>query len=134
MDLILSDGINTAVHFIEKNGEFYPFGVVKTIEGEFRHIQALSENTFLTSDKISELLKDSLKEGGSAGKYEAVAIVKNIEITEKETVNKSDAISISIDSKDDNPILCYIPYRIEHGLPVLGDIKAGIGIRIAFTQ
>ena len=134
MDLILSDGINAAIHFIEKNGEFYPFGVVKTIGGEIRHIQVLSEDSRLSTDNVSESLKASLKEGGATGEYETVAIVKNIELTEKETGSKSDAISIAIDDKDADPVLCYIPYKIENGVPILGDIKAGSGIRIAFAQ
>lgn len=134
MDIVLNDGIKAAVHFIEKRGEFYPFGVVKTNRGEVRHIQALTEDSCPTSDIISESLKTSLREGGISGKYETVAIVSNIEFIDKEDGHTSDAISISIDDRSSEPILCYIPYNIVQGSPVLGDIKAGAGIRIAFDQ
>ena len=134
MDLVLSDGINTAVHFIEKNGEFFPFGVVKTNKGEIRHIQAMMEDARPTSDSVSEVLRVSLREGGVTGDYDTVAIVSNVGMTDRETGHVVDAISISIDDKSSNPILCYVPYKIEHGAPVLGDIKAGPGARIAFAK
>lgn len=134
MDLVLSDGINTAVHFIEKNGEFFPFGVVKTNKGEIRHIQAMMEDARPTSDKVSEALRVSLREGGIAGDYDTVAIVSNVGITDRETGHVADAISISIDDRSSSPILCYVPYELENGAPVLGEIKAGAGARIAFAK
>ncbi|MGK6321438.1 hypothetical protein [Sphingomonas sp. DT-204] len=134
MDLLLSDGINTAVYFLEKSGEFYPFGVVKTKLGEIRHIQVLAEDSRPISSSVSESLKISLRQGGSTGDYETVAIVSNVEIADRETGNKSDAISVEIDDIIVDPVLCYIPYKIEDGVLVLGDIKAGVGNRIAFAQ
>lgn len=134
MDLVLSDGINTAVHFIEKSGEFFPFGVVKTNKGEIRHIQAMMKDLRPTSDSVTEVLEASLRDGGIAGEYDTVAIVSNVGLTDKETGHIMDAISISIDDKNSSPILCYIPYEINNGVPVLGDIKAGVGARIAFTN
>ena len=105
MDLVLSDGINTAVHFIEKNGEFFPFGVVKTNKGEIRHIQIMAENARPASDSVSESLKMSLREGGISGDYCTVAIVSNVEITDGETGHKMDAIRVSIDDECSDPIL-----------------------------
>ncbi|MCW4463816.1 hypothetical protein OK349_19090 [Sphingomonas sp. BT-65] len=134
MDLVLSDGINTAVHFIEKSGEFFPFGVVKTNKGEIRHIQAMLEDPRPTSDSVCEVLKVSLREGGIAGDYNTVAIVSHVELTDKETGHMVDAISISIDDKSSSPILCYVPYELNHGVPIIGDIKAGAGSRIAFMN
>lgn len=132
MDLVLSDGINTAVHFMEKSGEFFPFGVVKTNKGEIRHIQAMLEDIRPTPDRVSEVLGESLKEGGVAGHYDTVAIVSNVGITDRETGRVVGAISVLIDDKNSSPILCYVPYEIENGVPILGDIKAGAGARIAF--
>jgi hypothetical protein len=94
MDLVLSDGINAAINLIEKSGEFFPFGVVKTSTGEIRHIQAMMEDARPTSDSVSEVLKISLRDGGIAGDYDTVAIVSNVGITDKETGHKMDAISI----------------------------------------
>lgn len=134
MDLVLSDGVEAAVHFLEKNGEFFPFGVVKTNKGEIRHIQAMMESARPTSDSVSEILRATLKEGGIAGDYDTVAIVSNVGITDTETGLESNAISISIDDKSADPILCYIPYDLDRGAPALGEIKAGIGARIAFAK
>jgi hypothetical protein len=83
-------------------------------------------------DSVSEVLKISLREGGVAGDYDTVAIVSNIRITDRETGNVVDAISISIDDRSSSPILCYVPYKLEHGVPILGDVKAGVGVRMAF--
>ena len=134
MDEILNDGINTAAHFIEKSGEFYPFGVVKTSSGEIRHIQVLTNEIRPASSSVSESLKTSLRQGGSTGDYETVAIVSHVELTDRDTGVKSDAISVEIDDRTTDPILCYIPYRMEHGVPILGDVKAGPGGRIAFPH
>jgi len=134
MDLILNDGINTAVHFIEKSGEFFPFGVVKTSNGEIRHIQAMMEDPHPTSDGVIEVLKISLRKGVITGDYDTVAIVSNVGLTDKKAGHIVDAISISVDDKNSNPILCYVPYGINDGVPVLGDIQAGTGTRIAFTN
>jgi len=133
MNLLLNDGIETAVHFIEKSGEFYPFGVVKTNQGEIRHIQALMGDSRPASDSVFQILRDSLREGGAKGEFETVAIVSNVELTDRETGDKVDAISIEIDDRGSEPILCYIPYKTEGGEPVLGEIKAGTGVRIAFV-
>jgi len=134
MDLVLSDGVETAVHFLEKNGEFFPFGVVKTNKGEIRHIQAMMESARPTSDSVSEILRASLKEGGIIGDYDTVAILSNVGLTDKETGKEVNAISISIDDKSADPILCYIPYELGRGSPILGEIKAGVGDRIAFAK
>lgn len=134
MDLGLSDGVETAVHFLEQSGEFFPFGVVRTNKSEIRHIQATMENARPTSDSVSEVLRASLREGGIAGDYDTVAIVSNVGLTDMETGQELDAIVISIDDKGSDPILCYIPYELDQGAPVLGEIKAGIGARIAFTK
>ncbi|MEM6857037.1 MAG: hypothetical protein AAF559_04125 [Pseudomonadota bacterium] len=83
IDAVLNDGISAAVHFIEKSGEFFPFGVVKTIAGEIRHIQTLMPDALPTSDTVSEALETSLKEGADIGEYNTVAIVSNVEVTDK---------------------------------------------------
>lgn len=132
MDLVLNDGINTAVNFLEKNGEFFPFGVVKTKTDGIRHIQVMMDESRPASSNVSEYLAASLKEGGLLGSYTTVAIISDVKITDKENGHKHDAISVSIDDENSDPILCYVPYRIEEGIPILGEIKAGIGTRIAF--
>jgi hypothetical protein len=134
MDLLLNEGISTALHFIEKRGEFYPFGVVKTKFGEIRHVQVLGEATSATPNSASDSLRTSLKKGGAAGDYETVAVVSLVDLTDRETGDRQDAISIEIDDKASNPILCYALYKMQNGSPVIGDIKAGVGKRLAFAR
>lgn len=133
LDLVLNEGLTTAAKFIEKSGEFYPFGVVKTQSGEIRHIQVLVEESRPASSIVSEMLRTSLSQGGRAGKYETVAIVSNVEITDRETGRKTDAICVEIDDKNSEPILCYVPYEMEDEIPNLGDIRATSGTKIAFA-
>lgn len=39
MDELLDEGLRVALHFLEKNREFYPFAVAMTAGGEVQHIQ-----------------------------------------------------------------------------------------------
>lgn len=132
MNALLNEGIDVAAQFLRKSGEFYPFALVKTQSGEVRHMQALTEAGRPHSRTVRELLEGSLRKGREEQQYGTVAIVSNVELTNRESEDKSDAISLEIDDIESDPILCYVPYKIEADCLNLGEVKASVGQRIVF--
>ncbi|MBI5939909.1 MAG: hypothetical protein HY859_05725 [Caulobacterales bacterium] len=134
MDAVPNDGIESAVHLLQKRGEFYPFSVVRTVLGEQRHVQTVIDAARSTSDDAREFLEVTLEKEGRTGVLQTVAMVSNVTLTEKDTGRRFDAIRVEVDDAECEPALCYVPYRLHSGAVELEEMEAGLGRRIVFGR
>jgi len=122
---LLNEGIKKAIYFLEKNGEFYPFGLCLNTLRCLIHINTYKGDEYPSSDDVIEQLTKILKKGVNNGDYLAVAIVSDVKIRDSETDGMSDAVRIELEHKESSPITCYLPYLInEEGRLETGEIRA----------
>jgi hypothetical protein len=112
MDQVLSDGLSTALHFLEKSQEFFPFAVARTREGEIRHVNVGTESDRPKSDRVIDLLRASLRASAEQKEITCAAIFSDVKFTDVKTGKVSDAIRAEIDDADDASVTCYLPYRL----------------------
>ncbi len=104
LDTLLSSGMELARSLLEKNGEFYPFGMTMDLDGELAILGAdpgFGEHP--PSTEVLELLYDAAQ--SAKEKYRAVAFMADVR------VGGADAIGAEIEHRDGGPaIQVHLPY------------------------
>lgn len=98
LDGIAGSAIDAAQHLLDKNGEFFPFGVSLTAGGEMRMMAA---DPGLGEHPESQAVIDSLYTGviGDREGLRAVAVVADVR------VDGSDAIRVRVEHRDGGPAM-----------------------------
>lgn len=132
MDALLDEGMQTAIHFLEKNGEFFPFGVTMAPDGSLAHAQGYTGDECPPSQEVIDLLLRGFNTGAASGDYKSTALISDVRITlDGET--KSDAISVTVEHVDDQPVTCFLPYTKSNGTFEFGEIVAERAERRVFN-
>ncbi len=63
MDALLDESLRAAIYFLEKNGEFFPFGVNMSADGKIRHAQGYTGDEHPPSQEVIDILLMGLKQG-----------------------------------------------------------------------
>jgi hypothetical protein len=104
LDNLWSSGMELATSLLEKNGEFFPFGMTMDLDGQIAIMGAdpgLGEQP--PSMKVLEFLYDVA--AGTREGYRAVAFMADMR------VNGADAIGAELEHRDGGPaLLVYLPY------------------------
>ena len=109
MDALLDEGLQVAIHFLEKNGEFFPFGVTIAPDGSVAHTQGYTGNEHPPSQEVIDLLMRGLKSGAASGDYKSTALISDVRVSlDGET--KTDAISVTVEHHEEQPVTCLLPY------------------------
>ena len=124
-DSLLDNAVKAAIHFLEKNGEFYPFGVALRPDGRIALVASYDGKEHPKSDEVLALLYPGLKQGVRKDEYRAVAIVTDMKIRKTPSDEPKDALRIQIEHPNAAPVACYLPYRLEAGKFVQGELTAG---------
>jgi hypothetical protein len=127
MDAVLDESIKTAVQFLEKYGEFFPFAVVKTSDGQITHVQTWGHNERPSAQEVIQELFSGLKHGAGDGSYRTTALVSDVRLRDKECGASTDAIRVEIEDAEARPVTCYLPYSRTLGGVNAGDITAENG-------
>jgi len=133
MDSILDDGLQAAIHLLEKNGEFYPFAVAVDAAGGLRHVEGYTGDEHPLSDDLISFLHDALAQQAAQGEYRATGIVSNVTLTDRVTSAKGDAISVAIEHRDAEPVTCFLPYRLSDGQFIGEEVVAERGQSVVFN-
>jgi hypothetical protein len=110
IDQVLDDGVKTAVHFLEKSREFFPFSVIKTREGDVRHINVWDKDEQPNSERVIELLRAVLKASAERNEIMCVAIISDARFKDTTTGLDSDAIRAEIEHARGESINLLLPY------------------------
>lgn len=124
---IMNALIPLAQQLLEKNGEFFPFGGAMKANGEISHVSGYDGREQPPSADIIKLLKDGFRSGARSGQYKATALVYDVRVVLPSSGQKSDAVAVALDHRDNWSVVVYFPYQIQSGKVVFGEIFAEKG-------
>jgi len=134
LDLLFDDAVQTACHFLEKHGEFFPFGVVLTAAGERHHVEGWTGSEQPPTETLVEMLIRGFRSGADTGEYRATALVKDVRVHDNERDVTSDAVAVTLEHRDGTAIQCFLPYeRTESGVDY-GEVFANPLERTVFRE
>jgi len=111
-DRVLNTGISLALDKLVQQGEFYPFGVVLTREGEIAVLTAQECRSRPNSEAFVGALRDALCNGARSGSYKAAAIVADFAFERPRSSGERDAIRVALESDTGEAVTCYLPYTL----------------------
>jgi hypothetical protein len=116
--------MNEAVPFAEKmlrqHGEFYPYGYVMKPSGEIALVAGYNGTDRPKSQIVIDLLVAGFKQDAAIGKVKATALVYDILVVPPGTSEKSDAIAVALDHRDNYSMVVIFPYVLRHGQLTIG--------------
>lgn len=124
MDGVLDEGIRSAVRLLEKNREFYPFGIAKADDGEITHVQGYMEEDCPSSSNMIDVIVHGLRQGAEKGRYLTAAVVSDVRLRDRSSGQTMDAIRVDIEDQEQHAITCYVPYEQNDSNVNLGEIVA----------
>jgi hypothetical protein len=116
-----------AKQMLTTHGEFIPFGGAMRPDGQLVSIAGYDGNEHPRSVDRITLLKGGLAAGARKGEYKATAICYDARVNLPSTNEKSDAIAVSLNHRDNYSVLVLFPYKIDGGRLILGTAFAHQG-------
>ena len=114
-EALMSAVLPFAEQMLSSYGEFFPFGGAMRSNGELVSVAAYDGNDHPPSEDVIRLMKEGFIEAARQGQYKATALVYDVRVKLPSTGDKSDAIAVSLNHRDDYSIIVIFPYRIENG-------------------
>ncbi len=123
MNALLDEGLRIAAHLLEKNGEFFPFGVTISTDGKINHVQGYTGEDYPPSQDLINLLLNGFLAGAKSGDYRATSLVCDTHIFLNGN-SKTDAINVIVEHVEDEPVTCFLPYTKNGDTFEFGEILA----------
>ncbi|HKD35414.1 MAG TPA: hypothetical protein VKB78_01400 [Pirellulales bacterium] len=133
MDELLNESLHAAEEFLEKIGEFFPFVVTMSPEGEISHEQEHLGEEPPAGDEAVDVLIDGLKQAAAKGRYKATALVSHAQVPSPDG-QFQEAISVALEHRNDPPVVCYLPFKQTKGRFDYGEVFAKRGQRKVFPH
>jgi hypothetical protein len=111
-DRVLNAGISLALDKLVGQGEFYPFAVALTKEGQIQVLMAQDNGSRPNSDAFLDALHDALATGARAGSFVAAAIVADFSFEKPASGGERDAIRVALESAEGDAVTCFLPYTL----------------------
>jgi len=131
---LMNAALPFAEQMLERHGEFFPYGLALNTEGKIVSVAGHSEQQQPQPSEIIQIIKSGFIEGAKSGQYKATALVYDARVTLPSTGNKSDAIAISLNHKYDYSVIVHLPYKIEAGKVIFGELFAMRGENDIFKK
>lgn len=110
-EILLDSLLSASVSLLEKNGEFYPIGAVLSNDAVATFTAVHSGNEFPDSRQVIQELISAHKQMAQNNEIKASGIAWTAVIaSEKE---KSDAIIVSLEHRDEYSVMVGLPYKID---------------------
>jgi hypothetical protein len=123
--------MNSVLPFVEQmlttHEEFIPFGCAMRPGGQLVSIAGYDGNEHAKSVDVIALVKEGFVAAARKGEYKATAIVYDVRIQLPSAEEKSDAIAVSLNHRDNYSIIVLFPYKIDAGKLILGAAVAQPG-------
>ncbi len=116
--------MNSVLPFAEQmlttHGEFIPFGGAMRSDGQLVSTAGYDGNEHPKSVDVIALMKEGMIAAARKGEYKATAIVYDVRVKLPSTEEKSDAIAISLNHRDNYSVVVLVPYKIDARKLILG--------------
>lgn len=110
-----------AEQLLAKHGEFFPFGGIMKGNGEIAHVAGYDGREQPPSADVIKLLKDGFRSGAHSGEYKATALVYDVRVILPSSGQKSDAVAVALDHRDQYSVVVLFPYQIQNGAVIFGE-------------
>jgi hypothetical protein len=114
LDQLLSASIEAASSLLSVDGEFYPFAVALTLEGELVSPAVDPGTDQPDAEEVVDLLLEALRDGRES--IRAAALCSDVTLASDD--GDQDAIRVELEAPDRDPVTILVPY--DEG-PVLGE-------------
>jgi len=104
-----------AEQMLREHGEFHPFGGAMKPDGEIVHHGAYTGKELPKGQELVNLLTEAFRQSAAKGEYIATAIVYDIRTVPRGDTEKTDAICVSLDHRNDYSVNVAFPYTLKHG-------------------
>lgn len=109
-----------AKRMLTDHGTFYPYGGAMRPDGQLVSVGAYDGTEHPPPVEIARLLKKGFIDGAKKGEYKATALVADSRFTFAAGGEKTDAIAVSLNHRDNYSVTVIVPYKIDGGKLVLG--------------
>jgi len=130
----MNAGLPFAEQMLQKHGEFFPFGTAMTPSGEIVNIGGYDGREQPPSQDVINLLKDGFRAAAKGNKYKATALFFDVRTVPPSTSEKTDAVAIALDHKDNYSVIVYFPYKLKAGKVQFGQVFATAGENDIFKK
>jgi hypothetical protein len=126
-EALMNSVLPFAEQMLRSYGEFLPFGGAMRPNGEIVSVAGDDGDEHPRSSDLIRLIKDGFIEAARQGQFMATALVYDVRIKLTSTDDKSDAISVSLNHRDNYSIVVIFPYKINDGKLAVGTALAQKG-------
>jgi hypothetical protein len=113
------DLMNAVLPFAKKmladHGEFYPFGATMQVDGKIAQTAPYDGREHPPSQTIIDLLRGGFRAAAVENKIIASALVYDVKTVPPGRSEKTDAVAIDLDHRDNYSVVIYFPYSIVSG-------------------
>ncbi len=125
LDDLLNALLSAAIEMLERGGSFLPFAYVTTTDEEIEEIPLILAEDEVTAETALETLTTTLRLGVDSGRYLAVGICADMEITDPRDGVHTDAILAMLEHREGTSVDVFLPYSTdEEGKAALGELFA----------
>jgi hypothetical protein len=114
-EALMNSVLPFAEQMLSSHGEFLPFGGAMRPSGELVSVAGHDGDEHPRSVDLIRLIKDGFVEAARQGQFKATALVYDVRIKLPPTGDKSDAIAVSLNHRDNYSIVVIFPYKIDNG-------------------
>jgi hypothetical protein len=126
-ETLMNSVLPFAKQMLAAHGEFFPFGGAMRSNGQLVPIAGYDGSEHPRSVDVIALMKKGFAAAAREGEYKATAIVYDVRVKLPSTGERSDAIAVSLNHRDNYSIVVLFPYKIDNGKLMLGDAFAERG-------
>ena len=125
LDALLNAALPFAMEMLTKRGEFFPYGVVMSRDGEIAMIAGYTGTEKPPSTEVLDVLYEGLRT--KAEENRGAAVVADVRLKAENT----DAIQIEVEHREGTALKVFLPYRkrVFGGKPEAGEMRAEPGER-----
>jgi len=109
-EVLMNELLPVASTFLNKNGEFYPFGSVLKIDGQVEQVAFYDGDEFPKSEDVIKNLINVFHQRALNSEIKASGIIWDAKVVCPDNT-KSDAIAISLEHIDDYCVTVFFPYK-----------------------
>jgi hypothetical protein len=131
-EALMSAVLPFAEQLLKEHGEFFPYGGALKADGQLASVAGYDGRERPPSNEVIRLIKQGFVEGAKSGDYVATALVYDARITLPSTGQKSDAIAVSLNHRDNYSVVVFFPYQLVNGTLQYGQAMAQEGERDVF--
>ena len=108
LDRLLGASIEAAVRMLSADGEFYPFALAMTADGDVISPAVQPSSDHPTADEVAGLLLAALREAKDS--IRAASVCSDVRIR-ADSGEERDAVRVELEAPEQDPVVVVVPYE-----------------------